>query len=157
MNHAASEQQPENSFQPAINTAAANHCSKSKGGIEKQDSCRGQVCLQRCALDVERDGPLRTEVDAFAAFAAGKQRFSCLQAFFIDAERRALPQAQLAVHTGSPVDPHCKNIYFIENRLKGAERAEQTALDSPSGQDRQNDDQGDEQGAENHRLQRRFY
>ena len=101
--------------------------------------------MERRALDVERDGLPGTKIDAFAAFAAGEQRFSCLQALFVDTERRTLLQTKFAIHAGSPVDPHCKDIDFIEDRLKSAERAEQAALGPSPGQDRQNNDQADEQ------------
>ena len=78
MEHAAGEEQAKNSFQAAINAATADHCGKGKGRVEKQDSRRLQVDIQRRTFDVESDGAFRTGVDAFATLGAGEACFSCL-------------------------------------------------------------------------------
>lgn len=157
MDYTAGEEQEENSFQAAENAATADYCGKGKSRVEEQDSRRLQVDVQGCTFDMESDGAFGTGVDAFAALGAGEACFSCLQAWFIDAESGAAFQAKSAIHAFGAIDSYFKYIQFVEERLKSAEGAEQSALDTASGKYRQGDDQADEQRNKDEGLQRCFH
>ncbi len=83
-------------------------------------------------------------IDAFAAFGTGGAGSSSAETPFVDGKCRTNLNAFTAFHTFFPVDAYLKGICLVCNRLKRAERTEQSALGPPFRQNRQHNYETDE-------------
>lgn len=69
------------------------------------------------------DSAFRTIVDAFAALHADNAGSAMFEALFVHGQGRTNLDAPFTLHALLFVDPHVKDVYFICQRLHGAERA----------------------------------
>lgn len=84
-------------------------------------------------------------INAFAALHAGKAGLSLVHALFADGEGRADLNTALTFYASFLIHPDLKGIYLVCEGLEGTKGAEETALYSAFGKDRQDDDKADEE------------
>ena len=101
-------------------------------------------------------GLLGTGIYTFTAFCARGLYSSPAEALFVNGECRAHLDAFIALNTFILVDVYFKDICFIGNGLKSAERAEEPALGPPFRQNGQYNYETDKEGDEDDRLHKNF-
>ena len=101
-------------------------------------------------------GLLGAGVDAFTAFCAGDIGSPLGNTFKGNGEGWTSPHAFHALHAFFRVHAHLKRVRFVGKGLKCTQGAEEAALGSPLGQNGQYDDEADEQGEKDDRLNQDF-
>src|SRR5271157_2674582 len=122
--------------------AATKHRGEEPPRIKKEQPRALRLEAHRRALDVPDRSVLAANVDAGAAAHAGGEGFAGANRLLVDGHRRAIVLAQQAAGPAFFfVDPYLKDAGPAEDRLEGAERAEESALGAPLGKERQHNHQ----------------